>query len=129
VLGLRKITLFLYLLSSVSAVEVYVANTRIAYKQNVNIKNCTKKEVKKLKRHCSPILLKQIQSKKYYAKHIILKNSPICQSDVAIQTQNKVIFNFNDVFEIEKNGKIVRDTKEYVRFRNRDGKIETIYKR
>jgi 5-bromo-4-chloroindolyl phosphate hydrolysis protein len=129
VLGLRRLSLILILTSYISAMEVYVSNKRISYQKQITSVDFIKKDVKKVKRNCKPMTYKQLKSKKYYAKHIILKNSVVCQSDVKIINKEKVIFNFNDVFEIEKNGKVLRQTKEYVRFKNHNGKIETIYKR
>lgn len=126
--GLRLI-LLITISSYLGAIDVYVANKRIPYQDKITSVNFIKKDANKLKRHCKPMTYKQLSSKKYYAKHIIIKNTIVCQSDIKILNLPKVVFNFNDVFEIEKNGKVLRQTKEYVRFKNKDGKIETIYKR
>ena len=38
-----------------------------------------------------------------------------------------MIFDFGNI-EIEKDGKVIKDTKQYVRIKNNDGTIEKIYK-
>ena len=70
--------------------------------------------------------IKKLKSNKYYAKHVILKNKPLCANDVYIPLMNKVKFKFGNL-EIEKDAELIRETKSYIKIKNVDGTIEKIY--
>jgi len=67
-----------------------------------------------------------LKSNKYFAKHYIAKNKPICLKDVYIPKINKVKFRFGNL-EIEKEAELIRETKSYIKIKNVDGTIEKIY--
>jgi hypothetical protein len=70
--------------------------------------------------------IKKLKKNKYFAKHYISKNKPICAKDVYIPLQNKVNVRFGNL-EIEKEAELIRETKSYIKIKNVDGTIEKIY--
>lgn len=67
-----------------------------------------------------------LKKNKYYAKHYIAKNKPLCLKDVYIPEINKVKFRFGNL-EIEKEAELIKETKSYIKIKNLDGTIEKIY--
>jgi hypothetical protein len=67
-----------------------------------------------------------LKKNKYFAKHFIDKNKPICLKDVYVPKINKVNFKFGNL-EIEKEAELVKETKSYIKIKNLDGTIEKIY--
>lgn len=78
----------------------------------------------KCKKYLDLVLLKE---HKYYAKHYISKNKPICAKDVYTPSTNIIRFRFGNL-EIEKMGEIITETDRYIKIKNLDGTIEKIYK-
>ncbi|MEA2049941.1 MAG: hypothetical protein U9O56_04350 [Campylobacterota bacterium] len=68
-----------------------------------------------------------LKENKLRAKHYILKNKAICKDDVFEQTDRKIKFNFG-LLEIEKEGELIKETKDYIKIKNLDGTIIKIYK-
>ncbi|MEA3288576.1 MAG: hypothetical protein U9Q04_00230 [Campylobacterota bacterium] len=80
------------------------------------------------KYNCKKYLnIQSLKDGKYRAKHYILKDKAICAEDVYIEKSKKIKFNFG-LLEIERSGEVVRETDDYIKIKNRDGKIEKIYK-
>ena len=71
--------------------------------------------------------LSLLKKSKYYAKHYIAKNKPICLKDVFIPVSRKINFAFGNL-EIERDGEVIRETDQYIKIKNENGKIEKIYK-
>ena len=92
--------------------------------QNISKKPLLKKD-KELR--CLPFTQEALEAGNYRAKHYIKKGSIICKKDVYLPQNNRVIFNFGAI-KIEKSGKVVRETSNYVRIKNESGKVEKIYK-
>lgn len=63
----------------------------------------------------------------YRTKHYIMKNRKICAQDLYIINNNRVKFQFGLV-EIEKEAELIKETKRYIQIRDKNGKIEKIYK-
>ena len=91
-------------------------------KQNTYIAN-----VNNVLRSCSPVTKKNVISGKYRAKGFFKKGRILCIRDVYKANENRLIFNFG-MIEIERYGKILRETDDYVKIQNINGKIEKIYK-
>ncbi|MEA3354202.1 MAG: hypothetical protein U9Q33_10335 [Campylobacterota bacterium] len=71
--------------------------------------------------------ISDLKKGKYRAKHYIIKNRAICAEDVYIEIPKKVKFNFG-LLEIEKSAEVVKETDNYIKIKNPNGKIEKIYK-
>jgi len=110
-----------------SSILVIKASKDIQYKSIVNSSVVHLEYVEHIKPTCTPITKDEILSFKYRAKQILKTNRIICKKDLYIPQENRVIFKFGTI-EIEKDGKVIKETKKYIRFRNIDGKIEKIYK-
>ena len=119
--------LLIFSLSSAFAIDVLVAKEKIRLKEKIKIKNLRVKKVKKVKRSCHPVTLDTISTQQYIAKHYMNIGSVICEKDIKIYKKNTVLFNFGNI-EIEKEGKVVGETKKYIRVKKPNGKIEKIYK-
>jgi hypothetical protein len=142
---LRSLSIVLGLVLSLAAQEVYYyqAKERIAYKQTVKaelLKQVSQEEMqafqleqprkyKHILKRCEKFNSAILSKKNYTASHIINKGTFVCKDDMDQTQKNKIIFNINGLFEIEREGQLIRETEEYIKFRNSDGKVETIYKR
>ena len=71
--------------------------------------------------------IKLLKQNKYYAKHYLGKNKPLCKKSVFLAVSKKIRFKFGNL-EIEKDGEIIRETDQYIKIKTLDGKIEKIYK-
>jgi len=69
-------------------------------------------------------LLKQ---NKYYAKSFLRKGKAICKRNVIVPQGNTVKFKFGNL-EIEKEGRVLNETDQYIKIKNLDGTINKIYK-
>lgn len=76
------------------------------------------------KKYLIPNLLRQ---NLYYARRYIQKNKPICDKDVLYKKKNIIRFKFGNLI-IEKEGELLKETDEYIKIKNSDGKIVKIYK-
>ena len=131
---MKKI-LFLLLLSltfTQASVQVVKASKTIKYKDLIDSKKVFLDRVdeSKIKRFCKHVTKKDIINNTYYAKKHMKKGYILCLKDlykINSNTQEKVIFNFGSI-EIEKSAKLIRETKDYVKIKNQNGKIEKIYK-
>lgn len=71
--------------------------------------------------------IKLLKQNKYYAKHYLGKNKPLCKNSVFLPISNRIKFKFGNL-EIEKDGEIIRETDKYIKIKTTDGKMEKIYK-
>jgi len=103
-----------------------LVNKQINYKSKIYSQN-TRLIQANDKYKCKKYLdIQTLKQNKYYAKHFISKNKPLCAKDVYIPQINKVKFRFGNL-EIEKDGELIRETKSYIKIKNVDGTIEKIY--
>jgi len=125
----RTVLIFLSLMYSGLNAEVQVlplVNKQINYKSKIYSQN-TRLIQANDKYKCKKYLdIQTLKQNKYYAKHFISKNKPLCAKDVYIPQINKVKFRFGNL-EIEKDGELIRETKSYIKIKNVDGTIEKIY--
>ncbi len=129
-----KYFLIILIFSSVileASIEVIKARVNIEYKQKITksdiyLDNVSFKEVK---RFCKPIEKESfINNNDYRAKIHIKRGNIICTKDLyKMKKANKILFNFGSI-QIEKNGKVIRETKDYIRIKNDNGEIQKIYK-
>lgn len=110
-----------------SQVEVVpLANKAISYKSKIYSQDVRLIQVND-KHKCKEYLdIKKLKQNKYFAKHYISKNKPLCAKDIYIPQINKVKFRFGNL-EIEKDAELIRETKSYIKIKNVDGTIEKIY--
>ena len=71
--------------------------------------------------------IKILKQNKYFAKHYIAKNKPLCKKDLFVPISRRIAFQFGNL-EIEKDGEVIRETEKYIKIKNLNGKIEKIYK-
>ncbi len=121
------LTILLFYTFLDASVLVIKASKNIKYKEKITSKDVYLKYVDNVKRFCIPISKDDIISAEYKAKINIKKGRTLCKKDLYISKENRLLFNFGSI-EIEKDGKIIKETKEYIRIRNENGKIEKIYK-
>ncbi len=108
--------------------DVVKARYKISYKQKITKSNIYKDKTPKIKKYCIPISVEDILSTQYRAKKYIKRDEIICTKDVyKLKTNNRLLFNFGAI-QIEKDGKIIRETKDYVRIKNDNGEVQKIYK-
>lgn len=114
---------------SVLSAQVQVlplANKQINYKNKIYSQDTRLIQINN-KYKCKKYLdIKKLKMNKYFAKHFISKNKPLCAKDVYIPQSNKVKFRFGNL-EIEKDAELIRETKSYIKIKNVDGTIEKIY--
>jgi predicted membrane protein len=118
---------FILFINLNSSVLVYKAQQNINYKQKITPLLVQQYSVNNLSRVCSPVEKKDFLTNEYRAKLILKKGRIICKKDIYIAQKNKIIFNFGNI-EIEKDGKIIKETEQYIRIRDINGKIQKIYK-
>lgn len=124
--SLFVILFFITSLFSSSTQLVPISIKTISYKSKIfsqNIRFVKINDKFKCNKYIDVVKLKR---NKYFAKHFISKNKPLCAKDVFIQEVNKINFRFGNL-EIEKNAELMNETKSYIRIKNLDGKIEKIY--
>ncbi len=126
---LRLKSLFIIFLFSmnVHAIEVIVTNSKINYKEIIDIKRLSSSNVLSVKKFCIPITIKDLQGKKYIAKRYLKKGTVLCKKDISLYEKKSVLFNFG-IIEIEKQGKIIFENDDYIKIKRIDGEIEKIYK-
>jgi hypothetical protein len=109
------------------SVLVVKASKNIKYKEKIEPSYVHLEYINNLKRSCSLVTKDDIDKKIYRAKVFLKKGRVICKKDIYIAQKNRLIFNFGSI-EIEKDGKLIKETKDYLRIRNIDGKIDKLYK-
>lgn len=109
------------------AIDVLVTKERIKFNERISVKKLTSKKTNKIYRHCVPIKLNDLNEAVYISKHYISKGSILCEKDIKKYEKNSIVFNFGSL-EIEKDGKVINDTKKYIKIKKPNGKVEKIYK-
>ncbi|MCK5111551.1 MAG: hypothetical protein KAQ94_08525 [Arcobacteraceae bacterium] len=129
---MKKYLIVLILLSGMleASIEVIKASKNIKFKDKI-IKSdiyIDNVDFNKVKRFCKPITKEDLSTNEYRAKIHIKRDNIICKKDLyKLKKINKVLFNFGSI-QIERSGKIIRETKEYIRLRDDNGEIQKIYK-
>jgi len=125
----KKILITICLIFNLNADEIKVipfSNKVIHYKNKIYSQDIRLIQVNK-KYKCKEYLdIRILKKNKYFAKHFIAKNKPLCAKDVYVPKINKVTFRFGNL-EIEKEAELIRETKSYIKIKNVDGTIEKIY--
>ena len=119
--------MFLTVLCLNASILVLKTAQEIEFRQLLSKKDVYSANVNNVQKSCSPITKEDILSGKYRSKGHFKKNRILCKKDVFIADKNRIIFNFG-MIEIERDGKVLNQTDDYVRIKNTSGKIEKIYK-
>ncbi len=111
-----------------NAVQVVpITNKVINYKEKIYASSVRLVQVNN-KYSCKEYIdIKLLKKNKYYAKHYLAKNKPLCKKSAFLAVSKKIKFRFGNL-EIEKDGEIIRETEQYIKIKTLDGKIEKIYK-
>jgi len=113
-------------LNAASTQVVPLSNKTINYKNKIYSQDVRLIQINASYKCKEYLDIKKLKQNKYFAKHYILKNKPLCAKDVYIPKMNKVNFKFGNL-EIEKEAELIRETKSYIKIKNVDGTIEKIY--
>ncbi len=130
---LLLILIFTSSLFSKDLVIVPVSIKKINYKEQVyghhyKLVQLTSQNIIKYKIKCKEYLnFKALRTNKYRANHYITPNKAICKKDLYFAKSKRVMFNFG-ALEIERDGEVIRETDQYIKLKNLDGKVEKIYK-
>jgi len=109
------------------AIEVLLTTEKIHYNQIVGIKQFKKAEIRKLNKICKPLKFEDLKEKKYVATHYMKENYIICRNDLKEYKKNFILFNFGAI-QIQREGKVIFENKEYIKIKKINGKIKKIYK-
>lgn len=126
---IQKLLLFVFFFSNILAQDIQIvpiSKKVIHYKSKIYNKDILLVQVNKEFKCTKYLNLIDLKKNKYYAKHYIAKNKPICLKDVYVPEVNKVKFRFGNL-EIEKEAELIKETKSYIKIKNLDGTIEKIY--
>lgn len=127
---MKRFVLLLLLLASFSyaAQKVLLVKRNIQFKEIISLEDVVERNTyKALNRNCIPLTKDALADGQYMATHYIRTNSVVCIKDVEKYIRRSVKFNFGS-FEIEKVGEVIQETKDFVKIKTRDGKVEKIYK-
>ena len=126
---LRLKSLFILVLFSLNlySIEVIVTNSKINYKDMIDIKKLSSANVLSVKKFCIPVTIKDFENEKYIAKRYLKKGTVLCKKDITKYKKKSVLFNFG-VIEIEKQGNIIFENDKYIKIKRIDGKVDKIYK-
>ena len=119
------LVLFIFVLNLNSA-DILVSNKNINYKEIIDINNLEIVNIPNEIR-CTTFNKELLKKNKYQAKRFIYKGKSICYKDVQKVVINKIKADFGNI-EIQRNGKIIGENKDYVKIKNYDGTIIKIYK-
>lgn len=111
----------------VGDVLVPIAKKNIKYKEKILSYDVV--FVKESKQHsCKKYIdMNLLKQNKYYAKSFLRKGKVICKRNVTVPEGNTVRFKFGNL-EIEKEGRVLNETDQYIKIKNLDGTINKIYK-
>ena len=110
-----------------ASVLVIKASKNIKYKSKIKIEDTFLTYVNSVRSSCIPLNKNDMLSNQYRAKLYIKKGRVICKKDVYLAQKNRLLFDFGSI-EIERDGKIIRETEDYIRIKDEDGNIDKIYK-
>lgn len=126
---LRLKSLFILVLVSLNlySIEVVVTNTKVNYKEKIDLNKLSSANVLSVKKFCIPITIKDLEANKYIAKRYLKRGTILCTKDIEEFSKKSVLFDFGTI-EIEKEGKIIFENDKYIKIKKPNGKIEKIYK-
>ena len=113
-------------LLNLNAIEILVSDKNINYHQLIDGKNLKHVTISKDIR-CTTFDKNLLKKAKYQARRFIYKGRAICYKDVQKIIINSVRANFGNI-EIQRNGNVISENKNYIKIKNYDGKIIKIYK-
>ena len=126
----RLLFLFIFIILSM---EMSASKLVIKLKKDIKYKTIVKKQdlylanVNDIKNSCTPVTKEYFLANEYRAKVYLKKDHILCKKDIYKGSKNRLVFKFG-MIEIEKDGKLLNQTDDYVRIRNDSGKIEKYYK-
>ncbi len=123
---MKYIVLSLLLLCSVYGKEILISTKDIPYHQILDYNNLINIKSDKNTR-CTMFDKQKLLKGTYQSKRYIIKGYPICNKDVQRTIKSKIRYDFGNII-IERDGKIIGQTKQYVKVKNSDGTVEKIYK-
>jgi hypothetical protein len=125
----RGLFIFLLILNISLKATILVVKTskNIAYKDKITTNNVHLEYVNNVKKFCSPLTKKEVESNLFNAKIYFKKARIVCKKDVYKADNSRLLFDFGTI-EIEKLGKIVHETSNYIKIKDNSGKVEKIYK-
>jgi len=121
-----KRVIFFVVFSFVYAKDVAIAIKNINYNERVTSNKVILLPYDK-KIRCESIDISILDKKYFTAKHYIMKGKPICQKDIKLSKKPIIRIDFGNII-IEREGKIISETKNYIKIKTPSGKIEKIYK-
>jgi hypothetical protein len=110
-----------------SAELIPLASKNIQWKEKITLDKIVMVETNKKYKCKQKLDIETLKQNRYRAKHFIKKRKVICGENVYKGKMKKVLFNFG-AFEIEKEAEVVKETNDYIKIKNLDGKIDKIYK-
>jgi hypothetical protein len=130
---LKKIIVFISfcIFLQASSVEVIKASRDIRYKNPISKTDLYLDivDINSIDKFCNPVARDDFSKSQFRAKKYIRKDKIICIRDIYKSSivNDKVLFDFG-LIQIERAGKIVRETKDYVRIRDENGNLQKVYK-
>ncbi len=118
---------FISILSIEASIVVIKIKNNIRYKDKIEKKDFYLTKVNNIKRSCIPATKEDILSNNFRAKVYLKKDNILCKKDIYKVDKNRLIFKFG-MIEIERDGKVLNQTSDYIRIKNSNGKIEKFYK-
>ena len=124
---LRLSFFLIFFCTNIMAIPVLVSKQAINFEQKIDPSMFKIKNVSQLNKACIPLKITDVKSNEYITTHYINKNTIVCKKDVKVYEDNSVVFNFGGI-EIEKQGKIIYESEDFIRIKKDDGSFEKIYK-
>ena len=121
-----KFVIFFMFFGFIYAKDVVIAIKNISYNERVTSNKVILLPYEK-KLRCKSIDISILDKKYFVARHYIIKGKPICKKDIKLSKKPIIRIDFGNII-IEREGKIVSETKDYIKIKTPTGKIEKIYK-
>lgn len=125
---MKSFIIFVLLSAFAFSAQVYVAKYDIKYKTIIKAKDLKLKEITKIPAYCKPIDIDELSQKKYIAKHRINKGKLVCKRNIMEVKKDSVVFKFGEYLEIERDIKVIQNTRDFIKIKTEDGRMEKIYK-
>ena len=123
---MRTILFVLFNFIFLNATQIVVSNKDLKYHEILDINNMglsvTNKHIR-----CKMFNLNKLKQNNYQTKHYIIQGQPICEKDVQIAVKHMIRYDFGNIV-IQRDGKIIGETKKFIKIKDSDGKIQKIYK-
>ena len=123
---MRIILFVLFNFIFLNATQIVVSNKDLKYHEILDINNLglsiTNKNIR-----CTMFNINKLKQNNYQTKHYIIQGRPICEKDVQIAVKHMIRYDFGNIV-IQRDGKIIGETKKFIKIKDSDGKIQKIYK-